>query len=47
MILVLNNDYFNEINKNRNKYENVVYDKEKGINIENIDYASTKFEQGY
>ena len=43
----LNNDYFNENNKNRNKYENVVYDKEKGINIENIDYASTKFEQGY
>ena len=41
----LNNKYFEKIYENQNKYENNIYNEEKGL--EDIDFASLKHEQCY
>ena len=40
----INNEYYENINKNRNKYENIIYNEEKGLDL---DYASLKYKQCY
>ena len=40
----LNNEYYDNINKNKNKYENLIYDEENGLGV---NYASLKYEQSY
>ena len=38
------NEYYENINMNRNKYENIIYNEENGLEL---DYASLKYEQCY
>ena len=40
----LNNDYYEKIYKNKNNYENIMYNEEQGLNV---DFASDKYEQCY
>ena len=40
----LNNDFYKNIYKDKDNFDNFIYDEEKGLNIE---YASLKFEQCY
>ena len=40
----LNNEYYEKIDNDKNKYNNIIFEEEKGLDI---DFASLKYEQSY